>query len=165
MKIITICVFILLIFTNCFAEWRDSKYCWDEWRASNYPTKCLEDMSGEEIGEYFDDIDSEFRIPEVRSKKGFVIVASSNTSYKTHNSMVCLRYLNNKVDFQFDLFKNLWKGNGTIYLELLDEDGFLIVSKLVSKIADGYTGTLLGNFSMKWETFKEIKYYSLVMKR
>lgn len=75
---------------------------------------------------------------------------------------VTLRLFNSTVDFIVGIYDARYNYQpSTVYLELMDEQGFLIASIFIGKIAPDFEGDLLGNFSMKKSVFKKIKFYRL----
>lgn len=147
---------IALLFSNsfCFAGWRD---------ISLDTRNTQKNMTREELDAYLREYNKEFVVNEDSfspSKIGVRIFAMEQSI----TSLVTLRFDKNKIDFRINLFQPLFNGSGTIYLQLLDEDRFLIKSIFVSRVCDGYSGTLLGNYDMNWENFQKIKYYEISMR-
>lgn len=150
--------FIQFVFSFCFLVL--SSFCHAEgWFDCNN----IKDMETDEFTKFVDDHNRKFMIPTERSKIGFKISAFDMSS-SSITSVVSLRYVPKKVDYHIILLKSQFVDEGTIFLELLDEDEFLIREIRISKVVKDYTGELRGNFDMEWDTFKNVMYYRISMK-
>lgn len=128
----------------CFAEWRDTKFV----------KFAKREMTEAEGIAYLREYDKEFTLPVAGVTNGKIFAHDKNFS-----STVCLRHLNNRVDYEIAILDAISKKSVAVYLELLDEDKFLIESVLISRVCEEYTGKLRGNFDMSWDVFSKIKYY------
>lgn len=143
-------IFYALIFILSFVITHD---CYSAWREHSFDET-------EDVFEYFKKTDKEFMLPEVKAKTGFQIAAmDSNLS-----SFVSLRFGKNQVDFNVSLLSAICEEPCSMYLQLLDEDRYLIESMFIGKVEASYKGDLLGKFKMPWETFCQIKYYRIQLK-
>jgi hypothetical protein len=131
----------MLISSTCFAEWR----------------KCPEFETIDEFREILPKIDKEFIIPMKKSNIGFLITAISSDE----SSMIQLRYKNDYIDYSLNMLQPKNHTDCDIYIDLLDEDEFLLKTVFISPVEKEYTGKLVGKFNMKWEEFSKIKYYHL----
>lgn len=145
--------FMNAIFTAFFLLW--SSLAFAEWQE----IADIKSMTTEQLDAYFLAHNKQFL--STTSEKGIKIVAM-DCDYST---LVMLRNVKNKVDFNVTFYDPIFEERGSVYLEVLDEDGFLIESILVSKVGYDFVGELYGKFDMKWNSFKKIKYYNLVLMR
>jgi hypothetical protein len=144
-----------------------SSTCCAEWRNANQETK---GMNKEECKEFLHGANCEFLLSIKQPKSGIKIIAIDGLNHSDGSfedladkliSSTYLRVLNGKVDYRLIVYKYEWNGPGDIYLDLLDEDKFLIESKFISRVSNNFTGEMSGSFNMTPETFKGIKYYRL----
>jgi hypothetical protein len=112
----------------------------------------------EEWKELINKHDKEFFLPVKSSKKGVNITAiDANVT-----QLIDLRYFENKVDFVISIKDPLFSDAASIYIQILDEDKFLIRELFISNVCEEFSGELYGKLNISFEDFLKIKYYHLI---
>lgn len=68
--------------------------------------------------------------------------------------------INGKVDYQISSTYSHFDNNSSLYLQVLDDQGYLI-KEINIHCAGDFTGKTRGSFDLGWNTFKNIKYYHI----
>jgi hypothetical protein len=116
----------------------------------------------EEMHKYTQKYDKEFFIPCDQPKRGFKITAWERGGGGLN--FLSLRCLDNKVDYEIAIHRALCNTSHALFIDLLDEDKFLVQTFFISNLNKNYTGTLLGNFEMNWKTFEKVKYFQFSLR-
>lgn len=154
MKTLNILItFLLLVSSHSFAEWLDGSKQDKELTLEDTVPLTLDD-----IVPFVEKLDKQFFIPHDKSKKGLHIYAM-DLQYLLSN--VALRHLNNSVDYNVNILKPINDKDCHVFLDLLDDDRFLIKSIPIDAVHKNFTGNILGQFTMKVDVFKTVKYYKV----
>ena len=129
--------------------------------ASWIDMKDYQDISDENVVEFFKELNYQFFVPDNKSISGDHITAFDTESF---SNAVNLRHKNDIVDCRLDIYNPITTDLCDIYLNIIDENRFLIRSLKLDKVHANYTGPIYSSFGMKLCDFKKIKYYTLAFR-
>lgn len=130
---------MLAISLNAFAAWP---------KMNDLGTSNVEELKEKYSGILF--------IPNNKTENGFNIAGFSNKGFSIH-----LKYHDGIVDYIIAIYEKCNETATTIYIELLDENGFLIEEIKTQAISAEFTGNLRGKFNLNWDKFSHAKAFDL----
>jgi len=139
-------LFSIFILNSCF--------CFSNWENRDFENKSVE-----EIISHLEETDCVFFNCDGKKSSDNHIVACCTGENELLSSFVILKCDNGKVGYQLYILEQLCKKSYNLYLELLDKDGFLINRVNIGKFNANFTGSVIENFSLSNQKFKDVKRY------